>query len=138
MSKIPSYRRIIKTDYPSELQDSIEKLSFSINPAFEILFDILNKKLTLRDNLKCSVKEFITKVKTNGQPYNKITLPLDFLGPIDGCLVLNAINIKNPEQGVAGAPFISFTQNGNNIIINNIKGLHVDHEYSLKILIFGI
>lgn len=138
MSKLPSYRRIIKSEYPDNLQESIEKLAFSVNPAFEVIFDILNRKLTLRDNIKCSVKEFIVSVDANGVPSIRIVLPLDFNGQVDGCIVLNAINIKNPAKGVNAAPFVSFSQNNNTIIVNNIKGLFNNEDYKIKLLIFGV
>lgn len=136
MAKLPSYRRVIKTDYPAELQDVIETLALSLNPAIDVIFETLNKRVTLRDNIKSTVKDVRLTVDSNGKPTFPTSFTLDVSGNIDGCVVLNATNQTNTSAGVQAAPFISFSQNNNNIIINNVKGLIPNNEYTLRILAF--
>lgn len=136
MAKLPSYRRIIKSDYEPETQDVIETLSESINPAFDVIFETLNKRVTLRDNIKSTVKDLRVIVDSQGAPINTLSFSLDVTGTVDGCIVLNAINRTNTALGVAAAPFISFTQNGSVVIVNNIKGLIANNDYQLRIVTF--
>lgn len=138
MAKLPSYRRIIKTDYDTEDQEMIETLAASLNPAFDVVFETLNKKTTLRENIKSTVKDVTVTVNASGVPLNTASFTMDVSGTIDGCIVLNATNTTNSAAGVAAAPFISFTQNNTAIIINHITGLIPNNSYTLRIVAFAI
>jgi len=54
--KLPNFKRIFKSDYKTEFHSLIEPLSFSINNGIEVLYQTLNKAVSLKDNVACTVK----------------------------------------------------------------------------------
>jgi len=134
--KLPSFRRLIKSDYKEEDQGLIETLSFSINNGIEVLYQTLNKAISLKDNIACTVKEVDVRVDASGVPIGKTRFSLDNTNKILGLFVLNAINVDNPLVLPTAGVFISFTQENKTIIINNIKGLPSNQPFTLTIVAF--
>lgn len=134
--KLPSFKRIIKSDYEETYQKLIETLSFSINTGIETIYQALNKSISLKDNIACTVKEIDVQVKENGEPTTKISFSLENTNRILGVFVLNAINTKTPSVLPTSGIFVSFYQENKNIIISNIKGLPVNQPFTLTIVAF--
>ena len=133
--KLPSYRRIFKTDYEEDYQDLVDTLSVSINNGFDTIYDALNKKLTFEDNIACTIAEFTVSVDANGTPTKKNT---QFkLGEnqktIQGLMVIDCYEEKD-ELPPTSAPFIAFEKNESNVLIKNIKGLKLNTSYVIKVL----
>lgn len=135
--KLPSFRRIFKTDFAQEFQNLVDQLSVSINVGIENLYDALNRKLTLRDNMLCTVKEIDVTVDPTGAPTNTTSFPLDISGRIDGVIVLSAINLTTTGMYPSYGVFISWTQTQNGILINNITGLQSGQKYRIRVVAFG-
>lgn len=142
--RIPSFKRLIKTDYsngPVENEQSfIEKISFSLNNGIEALYNVLNKNVSLKDNVFCTVKTINITVDSLGNPVGNASFVLDTAmnsNRVIGIQVLAAINQVNTTTYPTGAPFVSFSQNNNNIIINNITGLQANQGYQLTLVAFG-
>lgn len=134
--KLPNFKRLIKADYAQEFQDLIETLGFSVNNGVEVLYQALNKSLNLKDNIACTVKELTVEVKDDGTPKTQLTFTLDTSNRILGITVLSASNLTNPTIYPNFTPFISYSQSGKNVTINNIKGLQSGQKYSLTIVAF--
>lgn len=134
--KLPSFRRLIKSDYKEEYQGLIETLSFSLNNGIEVLYQTLNKAVSLRDNVACTVKDIDVQVDSNGIPVGSLRFSLDNTNRILGLFVLNAINTKNPSVLPTSGVFVSFSQENKTVIINNIKGLPSNQPFTLTIVAF--
>jgi hypothetical protein len=133
--KLPSYRRLFKTDYAEDYQELVEKLAVSINYGFDTLYDALNKKLTFSENISSTIAEITVSVDNNGEPIKKNTqFKLDSSQTnIQGLVVINCYEEKTGE-GPIFAPFVSFTKNENNILIKKITGLKPNVSYVIKVL----
>jgi hypothetical protein len=134
--KLPNFRRIIKSDYETDDQKLIETLSFSLNNGIEVLYQALNRALTLQDNVACTVKEFTVEVDATGTPKSKTSFTLNTSNRILGVMVLNAINTKNPSILPTAGVFMSFYQEGKTVTINNIKGLPENQIFNLTTVSF--
>lgn len=134
--KLPNFRRLIKSDYKEEYQGLIETLSFSINNGIEVLYQTLNKAVSLRDNVACTVKNIDVEVDNTGVPVGKLRFSLDNTNRVLGVLVLNAVNTENPTVLPTAGVFVSFSQENKTIIINNIKGLPSNQPFTLTIVAF--
>lgn len=134
--KLPTFKRLNKADYNKEYQGLIETLSFSINNGVEVLFEALNKSLNLNDNFACTVKQFTVEVNSDGTPKTATSFTLDTNNRILGVMVLSATNQTNSSIYPTSAPFVSFSQSGKTITINNIKGLQSGYKYSLTLVAF--
>jgi len=136
--KLPSYRRIFKTDYAEDYQPLVEKLAVSINYGFDTLYDALNKKLTFADNIASTIAQFTVTVDEDGVPLKKTQFKLnDAQSNVEGLIVLDCYGEKDSKLLPTGGIFINFIKNENYIIINNIKGLQSGKSYIIKILSIG-
>lgn len=136
--KLPSYRRLFKTDYAEEYQELVDKMAVSINNGFDTLYDALNNKLTFTDNILSTITEFTISVDSSGVPIKKNTqFKLSSnQTTLQGLLVIDCYEEKtgNPPPS---APFVSFTKNENSIIITNVRGLTPSTNYTIKVLAIG-
>lgn len=137
MSKLKSYRRIITKDYKKEDQELVETLADPINDSFNEIYYTLNGRVDLVNNLYCSVRVVDVIADANGIPVNRTTFSLNNTQPVIGCIVLQAINQTNTASYPTGAPFISFTQLDQAILINHITGLQPNQRYTLRIVAFN-
>lgn len=134
--KLPNFRRIIKNDYDPEDHKLVETLSFSLNNGIEVLYQALNKAITLEDNIACTVKQITIEVGSTGAPKTKTSFNLNNTNRVLGLLVLNAINTKNPSILPEAGVFISFFQENKTVSINAIKGLPADQPFTLTVVAF--
>lgn len=135
--KLPNFIRIIKTDYKEEQQDLVDKLAFSINPNLETIYDALNNKLTLSENIACTMKDIDIIVDSSGKPTNISSFQLNNNNKLDGIIVISATNTVNSSIYPTSMPFITYTQNGKIININNISGLQANTLYRLRVVAFN-
>lgn len=130
--KLASYRRIITQDYTDEDQELIEQLGSTINDSFNSVYGVLNKRINFTDNIASTVKEIIVTLDSNGIPQQLIRFNVDVPNtPVVQVICGRARNITNPGTYPTSAPFISFTQNGNSIIINHITGLAANQQWRI-------
>jgi hypothetical protein len=134
MSKLATYKRIITSDFEDDDKKLIEQLAFPINDGFNALYFAVDGRLSLRDNLFCTVKDVEITVNANGIPTTTTSFGLDKSGQILGCRVIYAANQVNSAVYPTGQPFISFSQNGTSIIINHISGLQANQRYIIRIV----
>lgn len=135
--KVPLYRRIYKTDYPDDQQTLVEKMALSINNGFDVLYDLINNKLTLQDNFNGTVKDITIILDANGTPTDTSSFALSSNSRIIGVQVLKAVNLTNNTTYPTQAPFISFTQTERGITINNVTGLQAGNRWQLTVMAYG-
>jgi hypothetical protein len=136
--RLSSFKRLYKGDFKQEFQALVDQLATSINIGIEALYDALNRKLTLRDNIACTVKEIDVKVDAAGTPTTTTLFKMDISNRLEGITVLSALNTDDSTGYPTGGIFISWTQTQNGILINNITGLIANQTYRLKIVAFGV
>ncbi len=137
MAKLKNFKRIITSDYPKEVQPTIEKLGLSVNDAFNEVYFTLNGRVDLTNNLFCTVRLVDVTLNSDGTPVSRTTFSLNNTQPVIGCQVLQAINQDNSSVYPTGAPFISFTQLDQALLINHITGLQANTRYTLRIVAFN-
>lgn len=135
--KLPNYKRIITSDFEEEDQEMIEQLGRSVNDAFNQVYFTLNGRVDLANNLFCTVRVVDVVVDSTGAPVSRTTVSLNNTQPVIGCIVLQAVNQTNSNIYPTGAPFISFTQLDQALLINNITGLQPNMRYTLRIVAFN-
>lgn len=133
--KLGSYRRIIKTDFPSENQALVEQLGTTINKGFNDFYNLSNNNITFADNISATIATFNVTVDAAGNPSQTVTIPLtNNQTKAQGVIVLNASGTTDTTLLTNGGVFINFVNNANNIIIKNIQGLQASKQYTLTIL----
>lgn len=134
--KLPSFRRIISSDYDEKYKELVETLAVSINQGIDSVYDALNKKLTLKNNILSTTKEVVLQVDQTGKPIQSAGLKLDFANKASVLFVGKADNLTNASLYPTGV-FVSWTQAGDFIQITNVSGLQPGSSYRLKIVVFG-
>jgi hypothetical protein len=134
--RLPSFRRLFKSDFPKDEQDMIDKLANTINPGIESLYTVLNNNVSLRDNFLCTVKDVIVNIDGTGTTPTNIGMSLNSTNNVDGLLVLLAISLTDGNTYPTGQPFISFTQNGSSLLFNNITNLPANNKWQLRVVAF--
>ena len=137
MAKLRSYRRIVTSDYEQEQQQLVEKLADPINDSFNEVYFTLNGRVDLTNNVFCTVRLVDVIVNASGVPVNRTSFGLNNTQPVIGCQVLQAINQTNSSIYPTGAPFITFTQSEQSIIINHVTGLQPNMRYTLRIVAYN-
>lgn len=135
--KAPLYKRIFKTDYKQDQQELVDKLAGSVNDGIEGLQGILNKNVSLGDNIYCIVKDIPVTVDANGFPKQSVSFSNTLANNIIGMNVIQAINNTNSNVFPTGAPFITFSENQRVIFLNHITGLPANNKFTLRIVAYG-
>lgn len=130
--KLPNFRRLNTQDYEEEDKGLVEQLAASLNYGIEVLYDALNKKITLRDNIACSVRDITLAVNSSGIPKTKTTMSLDSNTTVIGTQVIFA----EGNSAVTSTPFIYYTQNGALLQIQRVTGLPADINFNLRIVAY--
>lgn len=130
--KIQIPKKIRAEDFKSDQQEIVNKIGDIFNCFADEVYQVLDKRI---DNDNLARQRVIVNVSMGptgvliSQPQVRTTL----YGKVAGVVVLSAINQTNPSVYPAGAPFISFTINGNILTILSITGLQANNEYKLAL-----
>ncbi len=136
MAKLPAYKRLYYNDFPKEAQETIEQLSYTVNNAFEGIFGALNKNINIRDNLAVSIRDVTVNVDDKGVPLSTLTFGVDNTNPIDGVLVIRALNQTDKNVFPTGGIFVTYSQTGTKVTINNITGIPANNTFLVRIIAF--
>lgn len=135
---IPKFKRIFKTDYKIQYQDLMEMLSFVLNTAFDTIYVVLNRGISLSDNVYCVKKDIVVQVDATGNVIGNTVMSLDLTQfKVIGTTVLFATNQTNPNVFTTGQPFINFLQTNDGLKLNNIQGLPPNNKFLLTIVAWG-
>jgi hypothetical protein len=132
--KLGNFKRIISTDYPQENQALIEQLGRQLNDSIEQLYFAMKNKLSFGDNFAATVKTVDVNVDKTGAPINQTSILLSTSTVVTGCIVVSAVNKTNAALYPTSSPFISFSQNGTTLYINNVTGLQANNTYTLNLI----
>lgn len=135
--KIPLYKRLFKTDFASEEQPLVEKISGSVNDGIENLQAVLNKNTSLSDNIYCIVKDIDVIVNESGIPKQSIGFNNSLNTNIIGIQVIKVISTTNSNIYPSSGPFITFTEIEKVISIKHITGLPANNKFTIKIVAYG-
>ena len=133
--KITSFTTIDKEDFEGEQQELVDKLSYTINPFFQQIYQAFTNGLSFKDNFYgqsnvIKVKVDATGVPNNGQiKYTLKTRPQTIM-------FLNVINLTD-RTGLVSAPYAGFSMSGDILNIDYITGLLPNKEYQLSLFILG-
>ena len=134
---IPSFKRILNTDYAQQFQQLINTLGFSINNAITNINAALDNEISLQDNILCTVKTFNVQVNSTGTPTTSTTFPLSFTGQCLGISLINVLNSTTSGAFPTGGVTVSWTQTQTGIQLNNITGLAPNNTYSITLIAWG-
>jgi len=133
--KLPGLRRIYTPDFPQEYAALVDKLSGVLNINQQVVFDALNKKVSINDNIDCIVKDFSVTVDASGIPTIPTIFTLDDkTRNLQGIEVIRAANLTNSSIYPTGAPFITWQQVQTGIQIQHVTGLPASNTFSIKII----
>lgn len=132
--KLGNFKRIISTDFAEEDQSMIEQLGRQLNDGIDQVYFALNSKLTFDDNFAATVKEVEVTAASNGNPTTRTSIQLNNTNVVSGIIVISATNKSSSGVYPTGTPFISFTQSGNLLYIDNITNLQANNRYLIKIV----
>jgi len=138
MPKLSSYKRIVTNDYPKEERKFVEQIAGPINDSFNELYFALNGRLSLVDNLNCTVRTIDIIVDSNGLPTDLTTITTNKTTSVFGCNVVSAVNQSNTALYPTGAPFISYSAISGGILVNHVTGLQANNRYTLNIIIWHV
>lgn len=131
--KLPSFKRIIKSDFKQEDQPLVSNLASIWNYGIEVLYLALNNRLTLSENLSASIKDLNVQVDINGIPSVSLIIPSDVgindvrIGKVDNLTVVS----NTPTTAVM---VVDWQPVQNGIKINKIVGLTPNQLYKLRII----
>ncbi len=135
MAKVSNWRTLTKTDYDSKYQDLIETLATPLNQAMDEIYNNLDNNLDFTNNINATIATVTVAVDDQGDARNVVRFKLKanqkvVQGIIAIALKDNTSNNLLPNSGV----FVSATQNGNLMTVQNIKGLNQDTSYNVTLL----
>jgi hypothetical protein len=136
MAKLQSFKRLIIEDFPEKDRNLVAKLAYPINSTFEDILNVLNKNLTIEDNLTINKKDFTVTVDANGVPIVNTVILSGLNSSCVGMQVIKAINSTNPTISPTGTPFITFSDNSGQITISKITNLQANNKYTLRVILY--
>ncbi len=133
--KLPSLRRIFTTDFPPENETLVDKLAYILNINLQVLYDALNKKVDLENNIDCQVQDITVNVNSLGVPKNSTIFALnDKVRNIIGLQVIRAENQTNSAIYPTSGVFVTFSQVQTGIQILHVTGLPADNNFAIKLI----
>lgn len=125
-------KRLVKEDFDIKDQSLISKISSVFNPAVDQISSILNNGLAI-SNLNTQVKTLNISVDDNGIPKTNTSFATTLNTKCTQIVVGKAQNLSNSTTYPTTAPFITFSNNGSQIIINHVTGLSANDNWQLTI-----
>lgn len=134
MSKLQSYKRIISSDFNEDDRELVDQLASSLNTVIDDQLYTLNGKVSLSDNLYCTVKDVDLVVDVSGGTQNTRFVVNNPTVPVSGIQIIRATNLSNSNVYPTGQPFMTFTQLEGSILINNITGLLPGYRWRVRVI----
>jgi hypothetical protein len=138
MAKLSSYRNIYSNDYDPQYKGLVDNLGIILNASFNELYTNLSNGLTIADNFAATIATVTLTVDSNGKPQNTTQFALkNGQTTVSGLTLLDAQGASDSTLLPTGGIFVSFITSGNNVVIQNVKGLQANSSYTLKLLAFA-
>jgi len=135
VAKLPGFKRLNVQDFDKDSQPIVAQLAESLNYGIEVLYDTLNKKVTLADNIACSIRDVLVTVDGTGKVKTSTTCSLDNSNKVIGTQVIYA-QTNRASTYPSGQPFVSFTQNGATLQIQHVAGLPQDIPFTIRLVAY--
>lgn len=135
--KLPSFKRLNTVDFKDEEKDFVGRISFPLNTGIENLYNLVDKNVSLSDNINCEVREILVTVDAAGKPIRPVSFSVRNNFRALGCQVILAQNSRSTSVFPTSSPFISFNQNSNIIDVLNVSGLQASQEYFIRVIVWG-
>lgn len=133
--KLSNWRRLNKTDFGADDAEFVENLSTPINASMDELYNALDNRLDFVDNINATIVSFNISVDSSGNPQPAVQFKLkDSQTVFQGSLVLNVVGTKDKSLKPVSGLYIDAIQNGQSVIIKNIKGLQANNLYTVTVL----
>lgn len=136
--KLPSFKRLISSDFEKTYQKLIDQIALSLNNGIDVLYTALANNLTLRDNIRATVKDVNITVDATGKPTQTTAFTLDSTARVDLVMVGLALNQTNSSIYPSGGVFISGVQSTNIYTVNNVTGLQPNQQYLIRLVAWQI
>ena len=134
MPKLTSWRRLITNDFPKEERKLVEQIASPINDSFNELYYATNGRLSVSENLYCTVRTIDVIVDSSGIPTSSTSFSLTHQVGVLGIQVISAQNQTNTGVYPTGQPFISYTATSAGILINHVSGLQANSRYTIRLI----
>lgn len=132
MAKLTNIKRIIKEDFPSEVQKWIDKLLVPLNNSITQVTFALTNQLTLSDNMLAVVKEITLKGDQFPYQFNHGLK----VKPI-GCVILQAMETSASPPLFTNGVYAQWDTDGPTITLRTITGLDSSRTYNFTFWIQG-
>jgi hypothetical protein len=132
--KLPGLRRIFETDFSADDKELIKGLSIPINNGMEVLYDALNGKITLTDNIACTLKQVDVQVDSSGLVKGTASFALNNTNQVVGTQVIEAISLSSPAVFPTGGIFITGAQTERGYTIQHVTGLPANSIFRLRVI----
>jgi hypothetical protein len=125
-------KKINVADFSTANTADMQKLARSLNPFFDSIGQVLNKGMTVADNLPFEYITFETTVNALGVPVSPLRLPISLTATIQGMQVIQV------SGGIpTSTPFIIFTIDKNIATISKITNLPPSVKCKITIMVLS-
>lgn len=130
MAKIEVPPKIRTEDFSADDQEIADKIGSVYNNFADQVYQQLTKGIDY-ENLRRQVVTLDITTDSSGKVINAPSVKLTVAGRLLGTNVLNAINLVNSNVYPLSHPFISWTVNGQFMVVLNVSGLQPSSQYRL-------
>jgi hypothetical protein len=127
--------RIKTNDFPDDQKELAEALGGALNPFIDDLLILLNKNISVEDNLPFEYITLDTAVDGSGVPTINGTIKTS-LRNFKGFVCINAINLDGTGGNPTATPFLVTEATNGTINIRNITNLPAGVKFRLTL--FGL
>ena len=140
--RLSSFKRLNDADYDKDDRSLVSRLANSLNDGIDNLYLALSNRISLRDNIQCTIKDVDIIVNSSGIPTLSAVIKLDRQGgtqtqvdaKILGLSLLDHRSLSGfpayPTSGIT----ISWTQVQTGIQIDHVTGLIPGNPYRLRVV----
>ncbi len=133
MARLSAIKRFLSTDYPAKYKDLLDGMFYNLNQLIENLVAALNNGLTFKDNFSAQEQEVEVTAPVT------LDSPLRLKSSLKGLctkIMIGSVDNLTDQSALAGAPFATFRNGSNEIIIVGITGLTDGKRYRIRITAF--
>jgi hypothetical protein len=136
--KLPSFKRLNKSDYEEKDQSLVETLANSLNGGIDSLYGAFSNNVSIKDNFYASVVTVQLTTDANGIPVAPTSFTVDsFLRSFLGLQVINAQNLTNTAGYPTGGIWMAVTKTQTGFSVNKVTGLIPNNLYQLTVVVYG-
>jgi hypothetical protein len=133
MPKIQAPIRVRLEDFTAEERNLAEKIGNAYNTFNEDVYNVLNGNVDF-ENLAQSVTQIDVQMGVGGSLGVPASIRADSRR-VTGIICLSALNLADSTVYPTAAPFVSFSQEGQVVRLQNIAGLQDNSSYRLTLLL---